>query len=133
MLLTAYSLFLAVRAGIKLWLNAAVHWACRRDRWPPPDTPGRVNHVRGLIGTGVLLTVLPALVLVSLKGMAMGLPHVRTPRDAVFYCLIFTILCGGGFTVLLFENLKSVIAARPAESWPPGEGYGDDIKEATEY
>src|SRR6266576_1220495 len=61
---TGLAITLALWHRLKLWIDSGVNQARRDNVWPPPDLPrGRRNRVGWLMGTALILTVVPAVII----------------------------------------------------------------------
>ncbi|HKB41970.1 MAG TPA: hypothetical protein VKD72_36420, partial [Gemmataceae bacterium] len=139
-LLTTYAVILGLCYRLKLWLSSAVHAARRGQTWPPPDTPGRGNKMMWLVLTTMLLTVIPAVLLVIIM---VGVFEAKAgPGNLVGPWLpmsIIAALVGGPFLALVLRDYlaRRIIARTASECWSPYETWSDDgapgSHEVTEY
>jgi hypothetical protein len=123
-LATGISLGVSLWYGIRLWLDPGVHHARRNHVWPPPDTPrGRHNRVGWLVVTALVLTGIPALVLV-LFAFALHFGAAGAggrPAAPPFLALVLGMACVVGLPLFIlavreFLN-RRVIAAAPSQCW----------------
>jgi hypothetical protein len=138
-----WAVVLALAWRIKCWLNSGVHYARRKNVWPPPVGWCGANNATGmLLGTSLFAALVPMLFvsLALLVNQVLGAP----PRGPLGLMVMgsFPLLC-----LLLVLGLAWIVrrvlrprifAATPAECWrapaivekkPPEPTYvGDEVE-----
>jgi hypothetical protein len=110
-LMTLMAVVYAWRAGVRLWLDSAVHRARRLDFWPPtPFCEGRANRLGHLLLTAIVLGMLVALILLVI---------VVQPGPGIALVGLVTSITAPVAVVVCRELIsRKVWAASPSECWP---------------
>jgi hypothetical protein len=120
-LATTSAIWLAWRGGIKLWLNANVHRARRRDYWPPSLLArGAENRMGRLLFTAVVLGYIP---LILGGGLLIGSLLSQFLKGGVVGGLILYFMFLVSIAVISdFQDRGKRIAAKsPFECWELSE------------
>jgi hypothetical protein len=129
---TGLAIVLALGHRLKLWIDSGVNQARRDNLWPPPDLPrGRRNRVGWLMGTALILTVVPAVIILLLI-LSVHPGMQRGPNQSWLPILLTMSLIGVPIFVLVLRDLlhRRVVAGSPSECWgtdafDPHAGWAD--------
>jgi len=126
-LITLQAVLTARRAGVKVWLDTAVHQARREDVWPPPYADK--NRARRLLWTAlVVLLIVLTFLLVTLTVLGavlirawLGKVVIAFVPIAIMVEMIVAVITGLALRDVVRRIAGQVIAATPEQCWPTRE------------
>jgi hypothetical protein len=114
----AYSLCLARRHRLRLWVHRGVHAARRIDTWPP-DAPDKArNDFEGvMMFLGMAVIIFPFLVYLLASSIE-GQPNWGKQPMPTSWLVLWLLWVIATMFVFL-RSVKAATATSPAECWPP--------------